>query len=476
MSIFTLRDKVRLKATSTQDFFEYLEKMKEELRHELETHDETFHRLNDKAIMGDPEAVKYFLNEIEKYMRTHPFSGEIPSAYRSLSEACFQEWKGFGPAYRWFTDPKYAESSGMQILGTKIYIKERGKFDYSPFEHRFRNRERVEQLVRGLMLNDERVEISEKSPEAELKMNDPLWPGRFIRLAIWVNPRVWDEFVTITCRRQIIEYLSLQDQAGTGSIPHEAVSMLKNLVMTFRNTVIAGPVESGKSTFANTVVGEQISSSRRNLGVVMIEKHPESIIPYVFPQHRIIPVRANDSELMDVGIKALRMDLNIVYMTEMRFLEWDFYLWAGAKGFDGIIGTYHTQDPQDIPYQAALAVYTAKRGSMKGYLIEGLRACELVFIMSNGDDGKKRLERVSEVVYDEINQTVYSNDLMRWNQEKNHWEYHDGISPAMMRRMEKKDPVATKNFLRELQQLAARRPLREPKTESLMSRHVLRES
>jgi len=471
--IFTLRDKIRLEATSTQDFYEYLESMKNDLRNELES-SEAYHSLNDKAIMGDPEAVTYFLNEIEKYLRKRPFSGEIPPAYRSVSEALFQEWKGFGPAYRWFSDPKYAESSGMQIVGTRIFIKERG--DYKLFEHRFRNQDRVQQLVRGLMLNDERVEISENSPEAELKMNDPLWPGRFIRLAIWISPRVWEDHVTITCRRQIIEYLSLQDQAGTGSIPHEAVPMLKSLAKTCRNTVIAGPIDSGKSTFANTIVGEQIASSGRTLGVVMIEKHPESIIPYVFPKHRIIPVRANDNELMDVGVKALRMDANIVYMTEMRHLEWDFFLWAGAKGFDGIVGTFHTRDPQDIPYQAALSVYTEKRGSIKGYLIEALKACELVFIMNSQEDGKKRLERISEIIYDEENQTVYSNDLMRWNKDRQLWEYHDGVTPDMLRRMEHKDPEAAKEFMRELKQLAARHPMHEPKTESLLSRQVLRES
>jgi len=473
MSIFTLRDKIRLEATSSQDFFDFVEKMKVDLRDVLETNS-TYHDLNKRAIMGDPEAVSFFLNEIEKYLLVNPFSGEIPPAYRSVSEACFQEWKGFGPAFRWFSDPKYAESVGLQIVGTRIFIKRRGQ--YKLFEHSFRNLERVQQLVRGLMLNDERVKISESSPEAELKMDDPLWPGRFIRLAIWINPRVWDDFLTITCRRQIIEYLSLQDQSGTGSISHESVPMLRSLIQTRRNTVIAGPIESGKSTMANTVVGEQISSATDNPGVVMIEKHPESIIPFVFPKSRIIPVRASDSELMDVGVKTLRMDVNIVYLTEMRYLEWDFFLWAGAKGFDGIIGTYHTTDPEDIPYQAAVAVFTEKRGALKGYLIEALKSCELVLIMNSGDDGKKRLERVSEIVYDEENQTVYSNDIMRWNSEKKLWEYHDQVTPQLLRRMERKNPVATQSFLRELKRLAAKHPMRDPVTESIMSRQVLRVS
>jgi pilus assembly protein CpaF len=206
----------------------------------------------------------------------------------------------------------------------------------------------------------------------------------------------------------------------------------------------------------------------------MIEKHPESIIPYVFPSHRIIPVRAEERDLMDVGVKSLRMDANIIYMTEMRNLEWDFFLWAGAKGFDGIVGTYHTKDAQDIPYQAAISVYTEKKGAVKGYLIEALKSCELIFIMDSDDQGKRRLVRVSEIVYDEKNQTVYSNDWMRYNGES--WEYHDKVTPEMLRRMEKKNPQAARDFLRELKTLAARRPMKNsPVTESVVSRQVLQE-
>lgn len=465
--MFTLRDKIHIKH-GIGDFYAYLEQMKADLRDRLES-DESYHKLNVRAITGDQEAVAYFLNEIEKYMRTRPYTGEIPQPYRSVSEAFYQEWKGFGPAYRWFIDPQYAESSGMQIIGKRIFYKVGGEYKLS--DHQFRSLERVEQLVRSLVTNDDRVSINESHPEAELKMDDPLWPGRHIRLAIWKSPRVWEEYTTITARRQVIEYLSLQDQAGAGSIPHDAVPMLRSLARTYRNTIIAGPVDSGKSTFANTIVGEQLVASPKKLGVVMIEKHPESIIPYVFPEHRIIPVRAEDSELMNIGVKSLRMDANIIYMTEMRNLEWRFFLWAASKGYDGIVGTYHTKDAQDIPYQAAISVYTENGGELKGYLIEAIKSCELVYIMDDIQD-KKRLVRVSEIVYDEQNQTVYANDLMRWNGEN--WEYHDAVTDAMIRRMEKKNPQATRDFIHELKKLAARQPMKNsPINESIASRKVL---
>lgn len=87
------------------------------------------------------------------------------------------------------------------------------------------------------------------------------------------------------------------------------------------------------------------------MGVVMIEKHPESILPYQIKGHRIIPIQASNEELMEVGVESLRHDPNILYMTEMRYNEWEFYLWSGEKGYDGITGTFHTVDSEDIPYQ-----------------------------------------------------------------------------------------------------------------------------
>ncbi|NJJ39782.1 ATPase, T2SS/T4P/T4SS family [Paenibacillus apii] len=473
-SPFSLKQSVLRGSTpGKEDFPTFLQKMKREMNAGLEREDEAYFELNAKALTGDPQAVSFFMNEIEKYLRKTPFTGSVPEAYDTAAEALFHEWKGFGPAYRWFTDRAYSESTGLQIIGRQIFFNVKGKF--VPYPYEMPSLDRVEQLKRSLLKSDPNKKLNKDNPSVEFKMDDPLWPGRFIRLAIWVSPRVWEGFTTISMRRQVVEFLDLDDQAGTECIPAEAVSMIRALAMTFRNTIIAGSVGSGKTTFANTIVGEQLLGSTSCMGVVMIEKHPESTLPYQIKGHRIIPIQAANEELMEVGIESLRHDPNLLYMTEMRYNEWEFYLWSGEKGYDGITGTFHTVDSEDIPYQGAFAVSTRIGGSLKGHLVSALKACEMVFILESAGEGRKRLASISEVFYDEAKGSVFANDLMRWDREKQSWTYNAGITEGLFQKMRKRNAEAAGTLLDSLKRLAGEKPLSTPLRESLKSRIVMNE-
>lgn len=472
--LFSLKQSIlRMSKPGKEDFYAFLQKMKNDMNEGLEREDDAYFELNAKALIGDPQAVSFFMNEIEKYLRKTPFTGKVPEAYRTAAEALYHEWKGFGPAYRWFTDRAYSESTGLQMIGKQIFYNHKGEFVAYPYE--MPSLDRVEQLKRSLLKSDPNKKLNKDNPSVEFKMDDPLWPGRFIRLAIWVSPRVWDGFTTISLRRQVVEFLSLEDQAGTECIPAEAVEMIRALSSTFRNTIIAGAVGSGKTTFANTIVGEQLLGSSSCMGVVMMEKHPESILPYQIKGHRIIPIQAANEELMEVGVESLRHDPNILYMTEMRYNEWEFYLWSGEKGYDGITGTFHTVDSEDIPYQGAFAVSTRIGGSLKGHLISALKSCELVFILESVPNGKKRLTRISEVFYDEEKNSVFANDLMRWELQKMCWSYNDKLTTNLILKMTRKNVQATQLLQKELGQLAAAKPMDQPIKESLKSKIILNE-
>jgi pilus assembly protein CpaF len=455
------------------DFFSCLNGLKEQVRRKLENQDLRLIELNQRALIGEREAVLFCLSEIEGYLREKPFSGELPACYRQTTKvgALFQEWMGYGPTFLWFTDRSFGHSAKLQIIGKQIYYAHGG--EYRPYPYEFSSLDRVEQLKRALVRHDPHIQLNHTQTSAEFKINDPLWPGRFLRVAIWVPPRVWEEFTTITVRRQIVEYLSLDDQVGTGLIPFEALEMIRALLQTYRNMIVAGPVDSGKTTFANTIVGEQLGQAEASTGVVMIEKHPESVLPYVIRGHRYIPIQAKDEELMEVGIESLRHDPDIVFLTEMRYREWEFYNFAGEKGHTGLIGTYHTTDAEDVPYQGAFAVYANCGGSLRGHLIAALKSCELVFVLEPQRQGRKKLTRISEIRYDPERQEVSAHDWMRWNPESDTWQYSADVSAAMLERMEKRNKTASRTWLNELSKLAAKQPLAQPVKISRKAQAVL---
>lgn len=462
--MFRLKERMRSFQSegSSTDFFAYLEGLKGHVRRKLEHQDMRLIELNQRALLGEREAVLYCLSEIESYLRERAFTGEVPVYYRQTDTigALFQEWMGYGTAYRWFTDRAFGHSAKLQIIGKQIYYAENGEYRRYPYE--FSSADRVEQLKRALIRHDPRIQLNHTQTSAEFKIDDPLWPGRFLRVAIWVPPRVWEAFTTITVRRQIVEYLSLEDQIGTELIPYEALEMIRALLSTYRNTIVAGPVDSGKTTFANTIVGEQLRQADVSVGVVMIEKHPESVLPYVVQGHRYIPIQAKDEELMEVGIESLRHDPDIVFLTEMRYREWEFYNFAGEKGHAGLIGTYHTTDAEDVPYQGAFAVYANCGGSLRGHLMAALKSCELVIILEPQRQGRKKLTRLSEIRYDPESQQVSAHDLMRWDSDAGVWRYSADVSAAMYERMDKRDKAAARTCLSELKRLASARPLSDP--------------
>ncbi|MEK8210411.1 ATPase, T2SS/T4P/T4SS family [Paenibacillus sp. FSL L8-0696] len=469
---FSLKSRVtHNRKINSDNFYEYLQVMREDFSKILRQDDDNYFELNTKALLGDSKAISFFMNEIEKYIRRKPYGGTIPEAYSSLSEALYHEWKGFATAFRWFTDKAYSASSGLQIIGQNIFYKENG--DYEAYPYKMPTLDRVEQLKRTLMKSDPNIKLNANKPSAEFNMDDPLWPGRFIRIAIWVYPRIWNGFTTITFRRQIVNFMTYDEQAGKKTIGYESIKLHRLLGNTFRNTVVAGATDSGKSTLANTHVGEQLIAADHKMGGILIEKHPESTLPYIMSDHRLIPIRAENEELMDVGIESLRHDPEIIFMTEMRYNEWQFYLFSGEKGHKGLTGTYHTEDPEDIPYQAALAVQTRIGGSLKGHLISALKSIEIVSIMESMSNGVKKETRVSEIYFDELNNSVFANDLIRYERDSDSWTYNSHITERLKERMIRKDPNAAKLFFDELDRLSKEKPMKNPMKESLKSKILL---
>ena len=98
------------------------------------------------------------------------------------------------------------------------------------------------------------------------------------RIKVMIPPRT--PMPVIVFRRFVVRNYSFENQVALKTIPKSDVQLYKDLARTHLNTVIAGQVESGKSTFLKSMYGarKSIYSS------ILIENHPETYIWRDFPE------------------------------------------------------------------------------------------------------------------------------------------------------------------------------------------------
>lgn len=470
---FSIKEKLYEKAAgnSEVDFDSYSAEMHDYL---LKKHTESKQAsdLFRKALQGDNLAKAFYMSEASAYVRSNPSKVLLPEGYKDLTTALFNENYGMSHLDFWFNDSRYAMSSKLQIIGDKIRYSVKGAYKQYPV--RLRNTEKIISLARVLMIEDEKAKLDASNPKAEFSIRDPLWPDRIIRVSVWIPPRTKRKYPTITFRRQIVEYLTVKELVGLGTVPYEAVQMLEALLSSNLSCIVAGPVESGKTTFANTVVGLKANkhSGEDCRGILLIENPPESILPEVLQDHRVIPMVVKPEDLMEVNKEALRHDPNIFFYTEMRYEEWVSYYFAAGKGYDDLVGTFHTQSAADVPYQSATAVHKKEGGSLAAHLMTALSCTELIISLESVKGGAKKLSSVSEICYNPLDKEIYSNDLVRYNKFEDKWYYNSKLFNVINKVRQNDKDLAT-SIEQELQKLEQIRKIENPKKVSLESKMVL---
>lgn len=439
-------------------FEQYLNDVKEYIDNYLHSNyvnqGKEMNELNIKALQCHPEGMNYFYGIIQGYLQDHPYLGDIPLPYHSIEDAIFHELKGYSSLSEWLFKEQWANSANAQIIGQRIFASVQG--EYQLLNYQFRSLDKVEKIIRNLETNDHHKQLSLDHPSAEFKMNDPLWPGRFIRVQIINSPRVWEGFTTITFRRQLVEFLTFEEQAGTGSIPYETVELFQYFADTYQSTVVAGPVDSGKTTFANTLIGERCKNSKKPLGIPMIEEHPESILPKLFLNHRFIPIIASENDYKEIRREVLRQDPDFVFIPEIRTYEWELFMFLAKKGKEGNTSSFHTDHPEDTPYQIAQAL---NHTNFEGTIGEAASALRTFIVMKPEANGKKKVASLSEISFDQDKNTVVSTDWMRWDQQKKEYKYYPIISERIWNKMVNNNEKAAVLFRDKLEGLAKKSPM-----------------
>lgn len=395
-----------------------------------------------RAIIGDDEARQYFISEIREWLREKGiFIREFPYG-ETLEEALFQDIFGWGPLTPFFSN----DSQTAIVSDTEVWFDIDGVPVKQPG---FENIERVNELIRALLMRKPESKINEQMPELELEMHDGT------RVAMVIPPR--GRHIYIEFRKFIVKNFSLEKHASLGTIDPDDIPMHEALARTLPNTIFAGPVRSGKTTMLKTYYALRDPK----LVAAVTEQHFEVQLKRDFPDRLVFEFQANERQLEQVTRRVLRFYHDFILVPEVRSIEAEAALMSCEKGARGMMMSYHNTYVQNIPEELARFVLNSfPNRNFENEVLRVGKNIDIVITMEPHTNKKfKRVTSISEIQYHPEQRKVTANLLAKWDREKDCWYYHNGLSNWLILEMYKANSDETKKLIEFLNARSSVRPI-----------------
>ncbi|WP_336775404.1 ATPase, T2SS/T4P/T4SS family [Paenibacillus sp. MMO-58] len=411
-------------------------------------------KLQHDAVIGKQEAVKLFKEEIEEYLRNAQLlQVKQPSYYESLVEAVFQETFGLGPISVWWKHPKFSESQSARIIGKKIYFDIPGERALRKFTYDSEQTV-IENIIEKIRMKDEFAHINKFNPKLEMDLEDGT------RVTILIPPRV--RKTTLIFRNVTIRKPMLEDFVQRGSIPTEALPILRGMAKSMLNMVVMGKVRSAKTTLLKALFAERYREGQ--VAVTIENGHSEMKLGDIYPDAQLIEMIVRTAEEYDeVFAQVLRSDYHFCVVGEMRSVEAELYCMACERGEGGSMTSYHTEKMKNMPGQITRLILQRYPGrDYQNELIRVAECLDIGIVMKELPDGSKRLHRISEIRLDPYTLQVTVHDVMRWDSLHNDWTYANDLSPETREKMREASPGQTgyaEQAFRALEKLSKEKPI-----------------
>lgn len=401
--------------------------------------------LNHRALIGDREAEELLTNEINAFLRQHNLlNTPFPNYYDNLAQGIFHETYRFGMLYKW---QKMPNSPAAKFQGKEFWIEENDRFVKQ--EEELASDDVVMDFIRRFTATDETLKVNQMSPTAEIALNDAT------RVTILIPPAVYKP--TLVFRKYVVKNVSFRDQADLGTIPHEDISFYSNLSRLMLNTIIAGHIKSGKSTFLKSMYGERPADKT----AVLIEGKPESLLKRDFPDRLVHELYSHNRDINEVIRTALRLDHDYIIVQEVRGKEAEGAIEGTQRGRRGLLMTYHITDPANTPVQLAQHIVDEYPNRNQSREIRRVaKALDLGIIMES-NNGKKKVTAVYEIGYEQKSDRGFINYLVLYDKQKSVWRYNSKISDQLIKRMKEADVKLTSQVIEHLQQQEEKSPIQE---------------
>lgn len=390
-----------------------------------------------KAVIGDEKEMAYFISKINEILMRHNItSKDYPPFYLTLAEAVFHEVWGISLLYKW---EKYPESEAAVIRGQELWIDINGQFVRQ--DERFSSSEDVERIKRTFTMRNKDAIINEQTPELEVEKENG------DRVTMIQKPRSRDNYIMF--RRFIVKDISLEEQSRLGTIPKEDIEIYQALSRTMCNTIFAGRVRSAKSTFMKSMLRER----DHNYVIAVIEKHYELALTKQMPDRLCFEIQAKEGDLHKAIPRLLRMEHDFIVIGEIRSVETEGYLQACERGERGAYSTYHLTDvDQSVPQITRHLLDEFPNRSFDNEVARVAQNIDVIVTMgTDRDRRKKRVMRVSEIIWNEDSKTYSVNNLIKYSKVTNQYYYSSKISKELIFKMAEENLDETKKLFKLLE-------------------------
>lgn len=398
------------------------------------------------ALMGKPDAVRYFTGMVNKYLHEHVHEGvEYPSCHTSLVEAVYHEVWGYSVLASWFVDK---ECQSAKVIGERVYYLINGRQKMQNFTI---PKERREQLINALLLNT--PQKTRNTPYVEMNL---LTGERITLFNRNVTAQGQD---VIVLRKYTVQRYTWEEMAKRGTVDPASLPLMKSFCTVGFNVLFTGPVRSGKTTMLETWQAYEDAT----LEGVSIEATDEIKFHRLMPGSPIMSLLSNEEDISDVIRPVLRSDADYLVLAEARTgAEFDLMIRLANKGTNRCKTTMHSTHVRELVYDIADEVLTVRpNAKYETLLFKVASAYHYVVQLASeyNDKAQKRLMGIYEICPDRQNNTIsmwkicaYDTASGTWK-----WSFHVGEDKRELARTENYPDFLT--FLDELKKMEGRSPL-----------------